>query len=357
MRKIILICTLFYSITLCAQVQWQKLSATKAPDFGLSYSLPKTVLYFDTEYTKTTLKAAPYFRFAEKLLGITDIIAQDSVYYSLGQVSVWSTSEVDKNSACMVLFKSPLPYIVLNDEGILCAVNTNADTTFKEKIKPLPNNYVMVDAVVNSQLALTEETLASGSVTKMANLVAKQIFRLRESRLDLLTGDAEQRPKDGEGIRILLEQIDKQEKALTSLFIGSTKKEKFYIRTKFVPTDTDLVHSVLFRFSQHFGCVEASNLCGEPIYIDIKATDRKEFVPVVVDPKKKVEEMRGLAYNIPGKGSVILTYGANQLLEKEFTLTQFGIQANFPADLFTQKKGPAKVVLNPATGAIVSLLQ
>jgi hypothetical protein len=354
MRKVILFFAIFSATSLFSQTQWQKLSATKVSDFGLSYTLPKTLLYIDSEIIKTTLKAGPYYRYAEKLLSVKDPIIQDSIYFSLDKVSVGATSVADKNSACMIQLKSELPYIILNAEGVLCAVNTSADSALGAKMKPLPLNTVVQEAIANAQLSLTEETLASGSTAKMAELVAKQIFRLRESRVDLLTGESEQMPKDGEGLKVLIEQLDKQEKALTALFTGTVQVEKMYARIKLTPVDTDLNRFVLFRFSKHFGLVAADDLSGEPVYIDIKATDRKEFLP---DPKQKANEKKGLVYNIPGKGSVKLTYGSNPLFEGEFTFTQFGIQANFPTDLFTRKKSPAKVVLNPDTGAIVSLMQ
>ncbi|MFZ4456504.1 MAG: DUF4831 family protein [Bacteroidales bacterium] len=354
MKKIVLFCAILITFSAFSQTQWQKLTATKASDFGLSYSLPKTVLVVDVEYTKTSIKAGQYYRYAEKLLGITNPILQDSDFYFLDKVSMDATSAPDKTTGCMVKFESDLPYIILNSEGVLCAVNTNADSALAAKIKPLPQNYVVQEATTNSQLSFTEETLASGSTAKMAELAAKQIFRLRESRLDLLTGDADQRPKDGEGIKVVLAEIDKQEKALTALFTGTTQIEKFYARTKVYPTETDLNHQVLFRFSKHFGYVAADDLSGEPVYIDIKATDRKEFLP---DPKAKPNEKHGLAYTIPGKGEVKISYYGKVLFETEQPFTQFGIQTNFPAELFTRKKAPAKVIIHPNTGAIVSLMQ
>ena len=204
MKKIVLFCAILTTFSAFSQTQWQKLTATKASDFGLSYSLPKTVLVVDVEYTKTSIKAGQYYRYAEKLLGITNPILQDSDFYFLDKVSMDDTSAPDKTTACMVKFESDLAYIILNAEGVLCAVNTNADSSLVTKIKPLPQNYVVQEAITNSQLSFTEETLASGSTAKMAELVAKQIFRLRESRLDLLTGDADQRLKGGEGIKVVL---------------------------------------------------------------------------------------------------------------------------------------------------------
>ena len=355
MKKFILLCFVFVALSISAQTPWEKLFPPKPQDFAFSYSLPQTVLYADVEYTKTTLKAGPYYRYAEKLFGITNPILQDSTFYSLDKVSVNVTSTVDKTTSCMTQITLPLPNIILNSEGVICAVNANPDSTLVAKMKPLPINYVVKQAFTNGQLSLTEETLASGSTAKMAEMAAKQIFRLRESRLDLLTGDADQRPKDGAGIKILLDELDKQEKTLITLFIGTIQTEKLFVRTKITPSEFDINHQVLFRFSKYFGYVASDDLSGEPVYMDIKATDRKE--PFPVDPKAIPVVKKGLEYIIPGKGNLKISYNSTVLFDSQFTFTQFGIQANFPADLFNRKKAPAKVILHPNTGAIVSLVQ
>lgn len=353
MKKILLLSGLLCSLFAFSQTEWQKLTATKSSDFGLSYSLPKTVLYFDVEYTKTILKTGPYFRYAEKLLGINKPIVTDSTFYKLDKVTAFSHSTIDKNSACMVQFKSSLPYIILNNDGILCAVNTTPDT-IAIKIPELAQNFILKAAPTRTQNVLSEEALASGSVAKMAEVAAKQIFRIRESRTDLITGEAENAPKDGEGLKELLRQLDEQESALMSLFIGQTEVEKQFARIKYIPTGDEVNHQILIRFSKHLGLVEKEDLSGAPVFIDLKATDRKQFMP---DPKQKANEKKGLIYNIPGKGEVTISYENKPLLNQEFTMTQFGIQANFPTNLFNDKKAPAKVILNSETGAIIRMVQ
>jgi len=353
MKKSIILCGLACSLSAFSQATWQKLSASQSTDHGLSYSLPKTKLVVDVEYTKTTLKAGPYFRYAQNLLGIGNSILEDSETYLLDKITVTPTSVVDKTSACMVQFKSALPYIILSPEGVLSAVNTQPDTTFLTQVPPLPRNSVVEKALENPQLAQSEETLASGSIGKMAEQAAKQIFRIRESRTELLTGEADNAPKDGAGLKLLMEQMDLQERRLTALFAGTIQKEKMYKRISFVPGNDDLNRFVLFRFSKYFGFVNADDLSGEPVYIDLKATDRKTFAP---EPKKKSKEKPGLAYNISGRGQLTVSFRSQNLYQEELPFTQFGIQANFPAELFSNKKAPAKVVLNPQTGAIVRMM-
>ena len=72
---------------------------------------------------------------------------------------------------------------------------------------------------------MNEETLAAGSTAKMAELIAQDIYEIRESRNLLVRGQADNMPKDGEQLRLMLNQLDKQDQAMTSLFIGITEKD------------------------------------------------------------------------------------------------------------------------------------
>lgn len=71
----------------------------------------------------------------------------------------------------------------LNKDGLLLSINTEPITeSIKAKTltpaktpSPLENN--------NYASVLTEEMLMSGSTAKMAEVAAKQIYRIRESRL------------------------------------------------------------------------------------------------------------------------------------------------------------------------------
>ena len=71
-----------------AQTKVVKKNAVKANNFGISYSLPKTSLVVEAEVTKVTCKVGPYYKYAEKYLGVKDVITADKVYYELGKVSL-----------------------------------------------------------------------------------------------------------------------------------------------------------------------------------------------------------------------------------------------------------------------------
>ena len=69
---------------------------------------------------------------------------------------------------------------------------------------------------------MTEEMLMTSSKAKLAELVAKEIYNIRESKNLIIRGQNEHMPKDAESLRIILAGLEEQEVALSQLFVGTT---------------------------------------------------------------------------------------------------------------------------------------
>ena len=52
----------------------------------------------------------------------------------------------------------------------------------------------------------------AGSTAKQAEVAAKQIYRIRESRLNILTGEADNLPPDGEAMKLVIQQLEEARK-------------------------------------------------------------------------------------------------------------------------------------------------
>ena len=65
------------SINITAQTT-QKLTATKASEYGIIYSLPTTVVDITIETETTTKKPGEFYRYAKKFLNTDDAIANES---------------------------------------------------------------------------------------------------------------------------------------------------------------------------------------------------------------------------------------------------------------------------------------
>jgi hypothetical protein len=239
------------------------------------------------------------------------------------------------------------PFTYLTSDGLLCAINEvyvsdeQAEETKSEKDG---SNILPASSVY------TEDLLMAGSVARQAEVAAKQIYRLRESRTDILTGDADNLPPDGEAMKIVISKLEDQEKALTKLFTGTETCETTYYDVSIMPED-ELEHEVLFRFSSKLGILDDDDLGGEPIYMNLTALERAPEL----DPKeaeKKAKSLKGVVYNVPGRARVEIMRNNKSILKRDIPVVQFGTQEVLSPVILEDKKEPVKVIFYPETGAI-----
>ncbi|MDR1632749.1 MAG: DUF4831 family protein [Dysgonamonadaceae bacterium] len=356
--NVLLLLLLFTFTPLAAQTKVIKMSATKSAGYGVEYFLPKTVLTVNVEYSKITQKAGIYAKYAGKFLGLDEksIIPEDRIYYRLDKINVESKGIPDKKESYLVEFKAKTtaPFVYLTEDGLICTINAEYETP-KSAPQNVKTGNIEKLPVVNVQSLFTEEYLRAGSTLKMAEIAAKQIYKLRESRNDMLTGDAENAPRDGEGMKLVLATLEAQEKAMAELFMGTTSVEKFDSEFEVEPV-SDLNKEVLFRFSKYLGLVDANDLSGNPVYINVIKTD-EENLDVEPDPKKKAKEPESIVYNVPEKASVEILYESNSLYKNTIQVAQFGKKQILATSLFDDKKAPVKVYFYPSTGAIKQIIQ
>lgn len=355
MKNLITIACLLFSLPLMAQTKVVKKNAVKANNFGITYSLPKTQLIIDAEVTKVTCKAGPYYKYAEKYLGVKDAVTEDKVYYELGKLSLVNKGIPDPDNTYIVEFKSGTvaPYAYLTEDGLLYSINAEY-TPEESELESIKKNG-QGPAKVTDASVFSEELLMAGSTARQAEVAAKQIYRIRESRLNILTGDADNLPPDGEAMKLVIQQLEEQEKALSNLFTGILTKETSHYEVSITPYD-NLDKEVLFRFSNLMGIVDADDLGGVPVYMNLKATERAP----VLDPKeaeKKEKSMKGIIYNVPGKASIEISMNKKTLYKGEAQITQFGSREGLAPVMFEDKKAPVKVYFYPETGAIKQIIQ
>ncbi|MDD4514085.1 DUF4831 family protein [Massilibacteroides sp.] len=355
MKNLIIAVSLLISLPLFSQTKVVKRNALKSNNFGITYSLPKTSLIVNAEVKKYTCKAGPYYKYAEKYLGVKDIVTEDKVYYELLKVSLFNKGIPDSDQTYIVEFKSGTvaPYAYLTEEGLLCSIN--AEYTPQESELEIAKKNKKQPVKVADASVYSEELLMAGSVAKQAEVAAKQIYRIRESRLNILTGDADNLPPDGEAMKLVIQQLEEQEKALTNLFTGIVVEEVSDYDVTIIPND-DLDKEVIFRFSSLLGIVDADDLGGTPVYLNLKATER---APVLDEKEaaRKAKSMKGIIYNLPGKANVEITMNKRTLYKGEVQITQFGTQEGLAPVMFEDKKSPVKVYFYPETGAIKQIIQ
>lgn len=334
----------------------QKLSAGKATDYGLVYSLPTTALdiYLEAELDEQT--PGEFYNYARKHLGINDAITEKSVGAKLKSVTIVSRGVPNPDKRWLAQFKNGTSaYMTLSADNIPLAINS--DKTAATETPEIPQARDAEPSPLETpaaRQAITADIARSASVSKRAELTAQQIFALRETRSDLLSGQADNAPADGAALKLVLDNLAAQEAALTAMFAGVSANRTVVEKVTFVPDSNEARGKVIARLSAVDGILEPSNLAGAPITIDVKILEQGQL-PVTEKGEVKDFPKGGVAYCIPGRAEVSVSYGGKRVASTEVSLAQLGVVFGLNPALFTDKKAPYFLVFDPATGAALAL--
>ena len=325
---------------------------------GAVYYLPKTAVAVTVQVEKTTYTPGDFCQYAERFLRMKDVSPTPSVSYRITTIRQDAVAVPDTTKRYAVKFdaKTSATNVRLSDDGILLGINTEVSSKNSEaRDYTLPQNNSLAShpspltSKINPRQFMNEETLAAGSTAKMAELTAQDIYEIRESRNLLVRGQADNMPKDGEQLRLMLNQLDLQDRALTSLFIGTYDRDTIS-QTFIVVPDQPINREVVFRFSEKLGLVDQDDLAGVPYYIiieDLKTVPQ----PDPVDPKKKLKPFSGIYVNIPGRLRATVSNAQGPIVATEFPAGQFGNVELLSGALFN-KRYTTRLLLNPLSGAI-----
>ena len=329
---------------------------------GAVYYLPKTAINISITTEKTTYMPGELCQYADRYLRITGISNKEDSYYALKSATLSTEGLPDSEKMYHILFapNTIAPLVTLTEEGILHAINTSA--TEGEHPEAAPESTTLpATKTLHPRAYMTEDMLMTSSKAKLAELVAKEIYSIRESKNLIIRGQSEHMTKDAESLQIILNSLKEQEEALTQLFTGTTTTETITQTYQVIPGES-AERVILGRFSRKLGLLHGDDLAGSPIYIDIKS---KQTVPApIIIPveetastklvKKKKDENRqdGLVYNLPGKADVKVYTNTRTLTEGVLTLAQLGNTETLSSTLLTKKKD-IKIVLDPVTGALL----
>lgn len=315
---------------------------------GVIYYLPKTEIEVQVTATKVTYTPGEFCQYADRYLRLKGISAQPDEHWEINAIKVRSVGVPDPENAYAVKLKdkSVASQVELTPEGIIKAINTTAPAEKMAATKLAEAARKRIDP----RSFMTEEILMAGSTAKMAELVAKEIYNIRDSKNSLTRGQADYMPKDGAALKLMLDNLEEQEEAMTQMFSGTTDRtEKVF--TIHVTPKGDIKDEVAFRFSKKLGVLGVNDLAGEPFYISII---NEETLPPA-DPKaKEKKKTDGVIYNIPGKALVTVFTPQKKYFEGELPVTQFGTTEVLVDNLFN-KKVNTRVIFNPNTGGIVKI--
>ncbi len=346
---------------------------------GLFYSLPRTAIVVDIKVKETTKTPGPYAAYADRFLGLDNIISAAFNEYEIYQVNINGFAEPDPEQVYFVSFPDQDEqslYVSLNEAGLISSVNNIPDKhkalPDKEKIQhhdlyyhPTTFNYFLdsekteehvtiADQTGDENIAVQRQTLRRTWVEKSTELrareVADYILEIREKKFDLISGFQEI-PYSKEALEYMYDEMNKLENDYLDLFTGVTNHKIINYRYIVRPSKTDIKDgSLLFRFSTTDGIMPFTNESGANVelkYTPVKATyllEQKINTITAADPKG----LRGFHFRIPEYTDIYLYLGGHRRAQTRMHINQFGIISHLPAR-------DMRIDFHPQTGSIKSI--
>lgn len=367
LRYILLAGVAMWSLTVAAQTRVSSYEPGVSAE-GVVYLLPKTAIDVIVTVEKVTTTPGDLCKYADYYMRLSAVPDVEETHYELHSVSTDYAGVADDSKAFHIRFstKSIAPNVSLSSEGTLLAINT--DNPYSEEAS-LTETHEVIGEAIDAAPYMTEDMLAAGSNARLASLVAREIYDIRDSKNSLLRGESDYMPADGEGLKLMISNLQRQEDALMQLFTGVTIREKITRTYRFIPVG-NTSKEVIARFSRKIGLLDADNLAGAPIYIDVRSLSTQNATVTTSDgiyaepaeellPKEKAafqksKNFGGVMYNIPAKASVRVYNATKVFVDEQTSLAQFGLLQTLSSKLFSSK-ATTKVILDPVTGALVKI--
>lgn len=359
MKKIVIILA-----AMCC-VMGVKAQVVNEGDASLVYYMPKNTLQVKINYQATTYKAGPYKDFARELLGLEDVVQYNETRYELTKATVFTITRPDFSRPVVITAQANVPtqLLALTKDGILAGYNVSSNelrpaTPAQQGPKGPQGDHHSFDRV-KAKTSIPEEVTRAVTKREKAELLAKQIYRLRETRIYLLSGEVDKMPTDGEATKEVLRQLEAEEKGLTELFTGT--KSVRHLSETFMYEPTQSERYVLCRFSKADGLIDKEDAVGEPVVL--KAEVMRQIAGEAQDMNKEQGQrtkdkvvLSPIMYNLPGWLDYTIEYGIQCLARKSQPIAQFGIAVPLTQNLFTGKTLP-QIEFNTQTGNIKTIHQ
>ena len=233
MKKLIIATGLLIATTAYAQTEVLT-GVTRGKDYGVVYTLPKTQIELEIKANKIRYTPGEFSKYANRYLRLNNVSTDPEEYWELTSVKVTPIGVPNGDATYFVKLKDKTvaPLMELTENGIIKSINVPYTKSNPPKA---PVATPTIPNKVNPRDFLTEEILIASSTAKMAELVAKEIYNIRESKNALLRGQADNTPSDGAQLKIMIDNLNAQEEAMTEMFAGTRDKEEKTFTIRLTP--------------------------------------------------------------------------------------------------------------------------
>ena len=323
---------------------------------SIVYGLPRTVFTFTVEFERTIEKPGPYARYASELLGLENVIMEESESWTIEGISVKSHDELDPSEFYIIesnsLFQTNV--IALRKEGLILDLNPESLFSYRDQFisheeeinqtasKDLGSDeyYLVQSDTAYKRLSIDStfvrvpyvvEKKKKLSVDQLAERAAKRLMEMREGKHLILTGEANVFPQSEASIT----EMNRLEKEYMELFTGKTIKQKVSYTYEVIPNkDTDTQPRVLFQFSELTGPSNSNSKSGTPVYLEMVPEQKTKDLAVIKKQQSEpmAETYDKLYYRVPDMVNLRISMGSELFLASRKLVFQFGEVVQLPAN-------------------------
>ena len=339
-------------LTLAAMPVIASAQKSSDPEGYVTYSLPSTSLVLDVEAVKESFYAGPYARYAEKYLGIK-ARQKDETRWEISRLGLTPMVEADLARRYTIAVKKSAPdlsFLKLSSAGLVAFADGGLGSGQTWRF-PISGSADFSDRGVSSNLKSEATTLYRGErnqsaysrVSVQQNMVveksleqkaaeaAQTIVRLREQRLQIVTGDTDA-TYSGEAMGAAVAELTRLEEEYLSLFTGYSDFQTMNVSFDVVPSaDRESQMYVAFRISDTAGPVPSDNLSGRPVVMEI--VPQETSVPAGGSVAVKTLTVN---YLIPAVCTVKVKDGSDLLIQTRVPIYQLGILGSMPVNATLQ---------------------
>ena len=341
------------------------------PDGVVIYSLPTTVIRLSVEAVCETYTPGPYSQWAKKYLGI-DVPQEAGSTYTLSRISMTPYIEADRSCSYIVNLDgllgdaSPASFFEFSSQGLLVLSDENKGRSDAWRFPSIAPGQEDLGSGATSNLTSTETTLyrtvrnESGgydrvavrqsqvvekSPEKKAAEAASMILSLRQSRIDIITGNTDA-TFSGDALRAAIDEISRLEEEYMSLFTGTrvtSSQTKSFDVVPEAGKEEEL--TIAFRISDTQGLLPSDNVSGRPIVMETVPEDNEDFYTEQVIDEAKASRARAkyeaatrgdIYYRVPGICTVRVIDGQDLILESRVPVYQKGQELSFPISVIVK---------------------
>lgn len=337
-------------------------STSSLSPHGMVYALPLTTYRIKVESIQTLDIPGPYAQFAERFMGISNVITKKKIEWKIQSVDAASDTEADLSalfaiepnetfqidflkltSQGLIIPTSNIHFDGINDEGLQPAqepatpIYTDLSTTpFIAAERTTHYSRVFQDSTF-VRVPVHKTVTVEKSIEDKALEAADFIFQLRKRRFELLNGDADF-IAEGKAAEAVLDEISKLEQEYLSLFIGKSFEQKSTHWFNYTPKPNGNSATILFRFSPSKGVVSASDLSGSPVLISASPNGEWQGTELLkqLSTEKETPRTDAVYYRIPTPVNLKVTFENQDLFHIRTSAYQFGPLVRIPANLLVK---------------------